>query len=80
MGDTEEALNIIENEDIFWAGPLGMYIFLDTDPMLEPVRNDPRFIAVADRWRNKAEAANKIFRQIIQVREASKQMKLELGK
>ena len=80
IGDTEGALELIEQEDIFWAGPFQMHIWLDTDPMLEPIRNDPRFIVVANRWRNKAEAANKVFRQIILDREASEQLKISLDK
>jgi len=54
--------------------------WLDTDPMLKSIRDDPRFVKVADRVRNKAEAAIKIFRQIINEREASEQMKLGLDK
>ena len=80
MGATEEALELIEHEYVFWAGPFNMTNWLDTDPMLEPIRNDPRFIVVANRWRNKAEAANKVFRQIILDREASEQLKISLDK
>jgi len=80
IGKTEEALDLIEHEDIFWGGPLVMSRYLDTDPMLEPVRKNPRFIAVADRVRKKAEAARQAFRRIIREREASEQLKLEAEK
>ena len=80
MGDTEGALEIIENEDIFWADPLNMTIWLDTDPMFEPIRNNPRFKTVANELRNKAEAAGEVFRKIIREKEASEQMKIRLDK
>ncbi|MDH4089226.1 MAG: adenylate/guanylate cyclase domain-containing protein [Cyclobacteriaceae bacterium] len=75
MGDIEGALDIIEHEDISWAGTLLTYYWLDTDPMLDPIRKNPRFMVVADRWRNKAEAAKKVFRQIIRQREAGEELK-----
>jgi TolB-like protein/class 3 adenylate cyclase/lipoprotein NlpI len=80
MGDTEEALEIIGHEDIYWGSLSIMTYYFETDPMLDPIRNDPRFIAVANQWREKAEAAGKIFRQIINEREAGEQLKLGLDK
>jgi tetratricopeptide (TPR) repeat protein len=80
MGKTEEALDLIEHEDIFWDGPLVMSWWLDNDPMFAPVRNDPRFVAVADRERDKAEAARRVFRRIIREGEASEQLKFEAEK
>ena len=77
MGDIEGALEIIENEDFAWASPVsGMSYWLDTDPMLEPIRKNPRFIVVADRWRNKDELIKKVLRQIIRQREAGEELKL----
>jgi len=80
IGEMEEALQLIEHPEFFWSDIYTFSRFLDTDPMLKSLRDNPRFVVVADKWRNKVEAANKEFRRIITEREASEQMKIELRK
>jgi TolB-like protein/class 3 adenylate cyclase/Tfp pilus assembly protein PilF len=80
LGQTEEALELIENNDIIWAGVFTMASYMDQDPMFEPIRNDPRFLKLADELRNKSEAAKREFQKIIMEREANEQMQLGLDK
>jgi TolB-like protein/class 3 adenylate cyclase/Tfp pilus assembly protein PilF len=80
IGETEEALDIIERDDFFWGNIFWFQYWLESDPMIDPIREEPRFIAVQEKWQRTAEEASAALRRSIIEREASDQMKLRLDK
>ena len=46
LGDREKALDLLERA---WAERNAPLVFLNVDPALDPIRDDPRFIRIRDR-------------------------------
>ena len=80
LGSREEALEIVEHPDFFWGNALDFSYWLDWDPLFEPIRDEPRFKAVADKWRDVRQAVKDEYRKQVREREASEQLKLALDK